>query len=50
MNQVAIGYLFQEQITKFLYLIHLESVIYIKIFMKFIKISILLQMNIGFSI
>ena len=43
MKKAAIGYLFQEKITTFLYLIHLELVIYLKIFITFIKILILLQ-------
>ena len=36
MKKGVIGYLFQEKITKFLYLTVLELVIYLKIFMKYI--------------
>ena len=50
MKKVAIGYLFQEIIKIFLYLIHLELAIYLKIFMKYIKILILLQTYTGFNI
>ena len=42
-NQDRIGYLFQETITIFLYLIHLELDIYLKIFMKYIKIYIIIS-------
>ena len=50
MKKAAIGYLFQEIIKIFLYLIHLELVIYLKIFMKYIKILISLQTYIEFNI
>ena len=50
MKKAAIGYLFQEKITIFLYLIHLELVISLKISMKYIKILILLQTCIEFII
>ena len=50
MKKVAIGYLFQEKITTFLYLTVLELVIYLKIFMKYIKILILFQTYIEFNI
>ena len=50
MKKAAIGYLFQEKITTFLYSTALELVIYLKIFMKYIKILILLQTYIGFNI
>ena len=50
MKKVVIGYLFQEKITIFLYLTALELVISLKIFMKYIKILILLQTYIGFNI
>ena len=43
MKKVLIGYLFQEIIITFSYLTHLELVIYLKIFMTFIKILILSQ-------
>ena len=49
-KQVVIGYLFQEKITTFLYLTVLELVIYLKIFMKYIKILILLQTYVEFNI
>ena len=45
-----IGYLFQEKITIFLYLTVLELVIYLKIFITYIKILILLQTYIEFNI
>ena len=47
MKKAVIGYLFQEKITTFLYLTVLELVIYQKIFMKDIKILILLQIHIN---
>ena len=50
MKKVVIGYLFQEKIKIFLYLIHLELVIYLKIFVKYIKNLILLQTYIEFII
>ena len=50
MKKAVIGVVFQEKITTFLYLIVLESVIYLKIFMKYIKILILLQTYIEFNI
>ena len=50
MKKVVIGVVFQEKVTTFLYLIVLESVIYLKIFMKYIKILILLQTYIEFNI
>ena len=50
MKKAVIGYLFQEKITTFLYLTVLELVIYQKIFMKYIKILILLQTYTGFNI
>ena len=50
MKKVVIGYPFQEIITTFSYLIHLELGIYLKIFMTYIKILILLQTYIGFKI
>ena len=50
MKKAVIGVVFQEKITTFLYLIVLESVIYPKIFMKYIKILILLQTYIEFNI
>ena len=50
MKKVAIGVVFQELIKIFLYLIHLELVIFQKIFIKFIKILILLQTYIEFKI
>ena len=43
MNQVVIGYHFQEIIIISTYLIHLELVIFQKIFTKKIKILISLQ-------
>ena len=49
-DQEHIGVVFQEKITIFLYLIHLELVIYLKIFMKYIKILILLQTYVEFKI
>ena len=45
-----IGVAFLEKITTFLYLIHSELVISQKIFMTFIKTSILLQIYIGSNI
>ena len=50
MKKAVIGVVFQEKITTFLYLTHLESVIYLKIFTKFIKNLILLQIYIEFKI
>ena len=50
MKKVVIGYPFQEKITTFLYLTALELVIYLKIFIKFIKILISLQTYIEFKI
>ena len=50
MKKAVIGYLFQEKITTFLYLTVLELVIYLKIFMKYIKILILLQTYLEFNI
>ena len=50
MKKVVIGYHFQEIITTFSYLIHLELVIYLKIFMTFIKNLILSQTYIEFKI
>ena len=50
MKKVVIGIVFQEKITTFLYLTALELVISLKIFIKFIKILILLQTYIGFKI
>ena len=50
MKKAVIGVVFQEKITAFLYLTALESVIYLKIFMKYIKILILLQIYIEFNI
>ena len=47
---VVTGVVFQEKLTTFLYLIHLELVIYLKIFMTFIKNLILLQTYIEFKI
>ena len=43
MKKVVIGYHFQEKISTFLYSTVLELVIYLKIFMTYIKILILLQ-------
>ena len=48
-KQAVIGYLFREIITTFLYLIHLGLVIYLKIFIIYIKILILLQTYIEFN-
>ena len=50
MKKVVIGYLFQEKITIFLYSTVLVLVTSLKIFMTYIKISILLQTYIGFNI
>ena len=50
MKKAVIGYLFQELIKIFLYLTHSELDTYLKIFIKFIKILILLQTYIGFKI
>ena len=50
MKKVVIGYHFQEKITIFIYLTHLELDTYLKIFMTFIKNLILLQTYIGFKI
>ena len=50
MKKAVIGYPFQEVIKIFLYLIALELVIYLKIFMTYIKILILLQTYIEFNI
>ena len=49
-KMVAIGYLFREKITSFLSLTVLELAIYLKIFITFIKILILLQTYIEFKI
>ena len=46
----VIGVVFQEQITTFLSLTVLELAISLKIFMKYIKILILLQTYIEFKI
>ena len=43
MKKAVIIYLFQEKITTFLYLIHLELVICLKIFMTYIKNLILFK-------
>ena len=50
MKKVVIGYHFQEIIITSTYLIHLELVIYLRIFMTYIKILILLQTYIEFNI
>ena len=50
MKKAVIGYPFQEKITTFLYLTHLVLVISQKIFMKYIKILILLRTYIEFKI
>ena len=50
MKKAVIGYPFQENIKILLYLIVLELVIYLKIFMTYIKILILLQTYIEFKI
>ena len=50
MKKAAIGYPFQEKITTFLYFTVLELVIYLKIFMTYIKMLILLQTYIEFNI
>ena len=50
MKKVVIGYLFQELIKIFLYLTHSELDTYLKIFITYIKILILLQTYIGFNI
>ena len=50
MKKAVIGVVFQEIIKTFLYLIVLVLVIYLKIFMTYIKILILLQTYIGFNI
>ena len=50
MKKVVIGVAFQEKIITFLYLIVLELDISLKIFMKYIKILILLQTYIEFNI
>ena len=50
MKKEVIGVAFQEKITTFLYLTVLELDIYLKTFMKYIKILILLQTYIGFNI
>ena len=50
MKSGAIGYLFEEKITTILYLTVLELVIYLKIFIKYIKILILLQTYIEYKI
>ena len=50
MKKAAIGYLFQEKITTFLYLTVLGLDIYLKIFMIYIKNLILLQTYIEFNI
>ena len=48
-EKAVIGVVFQEKITTFLYLTALELAISLKIFMKYIKILILLQTYIGFN-
>ena len=50
MNQVVIGYHFQEIIITSTYLTVLELDTYLKIFMTFIKNLISLQTYIGFKI
>ena len=50
MKKAVIGVVFQEQIKTFLYLTVLELDIYLKTFMKYIKILILLQTKIEFNI
>ena len=50
MKKAVIGYLFQEKITTFSYLTVLQSLIYLIIFMKYIKNLILLQTYIEFNI
>ena len=50
MKKVVIGVVFQEKITTFLYLTALVLVISQKIFIRYIKILILLQTYIGFKI
>ena len=50
MKKAVIGVVFQEKITTFLYSTVLELDIYLKIFMTYIKILILLQTYIGFNI
>ena len=40
MKKAAIGYLFQEKITTFLYLMHLELVISLKIFITYKNFNI----------
>ena len=50
MKKVVIGVVFQEKITIFLYSTVLVLVISQKIFIKFMKILILLQTYIGFKI
>ena len=50
MKKVVIGVVFQELIKIFLYLTALELVIYLTIFIKFIKILILLRTYIEFKI
>ena len=49
-KQAVIGVAFLEKITEFLYLIHLELVIFQKIFMEYMKILILLQIYIESNI
>ena len=50
MKKAVIGVVFQEIIKTFLYLIHLELVISLKRFIKYIKILILLQTYIELNI
>ena len=50
MKKAVIGVVFQEKIAIFSYLTHLVLVISQKIFIKFIKILILLQTYIEFKI
>ena len=50
MKKAVISVVFQEKITTFLYLIVLVLVIYLKIFMTYIKILILLQTYIEFNV
>ena len=50
MKKAVIGVVFQEKITIFLYSTVLVLVIYLKIFIKFIKILISLQTYIEFNI
>ena len=50
MKKVVIGVVFQENITTYTYLTHSELDTYLKIFIKFIKNLILLQIYIEFKI